>query len=306
MAEKKITDVGFYTGKQNLLESFTKYSALPADTARARFDKEVYYMTKAIAGNNMLKEADPTSLMEALVNVAQFGLSLDPALKLGYLIPRKVNGAVQARFEPSYMGMLQLLTQIGALREMKAVCIYENDAVEIDVAADEQVRNHTPWWLNGCVEAGQFVAVYTVAYLSDGRKSYCIMPANEVYSIRERSDSYKRGSSPWKTDFDEMAKKTCIRRHFKTLPKVDLRPELQDAVHKVITEQEADYRKATDAKELREDPYVVMLPPADFDLKLKAVSEGITTAEDVIEEHKLAPKQAEQLRQAEPKPEEEQ
>ena len=46
------------------------------------------------------------------------------------------------------------------------------------------------------------------------------MTAEEVMGIRDRSEAWKKGQTgPWKTDFNEMAKKTVIRNAFKMWPK---------------------------------------------------------------------------------------
>jgi hypothetical protein len=58
------------------------------------------------------------------------------------------------------------------------------------------------------------------------------MPSDDVVSIRDRSEAWKRNQSgPWKTDFEEMAKKAVIRNAFKTWPKTDKFARLEEAVH---------------------------------------------------------------------------
>ena len=57
-----------------------------------------------------------------------------------------------------------------------------------------------------------------------------VMPAegkNSIDSIRRRSPAASRGGSPWDTDFEEMAKKTVLRRALKAIPKS---PKLAEAI----------------------------------------------------------------------------
>jgi recombination protein RecT len=52
--------------------------------------------------------------------------------------------------------------------------------------------------------------------MKDGEKSREFMDVDQINAIRQRSRSGKSG--PWVSDFDEMAKKTVVRRHSKRLP----------------------------------------------------------------------------------------
>jgi recombination protein RecT len=58
--------------------------------------------------------------------------------------------------------------------------------------------------------------VYAVAKLKDGACQFEVMGKNDVDAIRGRSKSANSG--PWVTDYDQMAKKTVIRRLIKYLP----------------------------------------------------------------------------------------
>jgi hypothetical protein len=67
--------------------------------------------------------------------------------------------------------------------------------------------------------------VIAVAKLRDGGRQFDVMTKAEVDAIRKRSLS--GGNGPWVTDYEEMAKKTVIRRLFKMLP---VSVEMQRAV----------------------------------------------------------------------------
>ena len=45
------------------------------------------------------------------------------------------------------------------------------------------------------------------------------MNIDAIHAIRARSESFKRGNGPWVTDFEEMAKKTIVKREYKYWPK---------------------------------------------------------------------------------------
>ena len=114
-----------------------------------------------------------------------------------------------------------------------------------------------------------------------------------------------KAGSKWKTMPELMLMYRAATLFVRTYaPEISMGLQTADEMHDIISAEGREVPNEAISK--REDPYITLLPAKDFELKLKAVSEGISTAEDIIEEHKLAPKQAEQLRQAEPKPEEEQ
>ncbi|MCY1536136.1 RecT family protein [compost metagenome] len=60
------------------------------------------------------------------------------------------------------------------------------------------------------------------------------MSRDDIDGIMNRSQSVKSGkSSPWKTDYGEMAKKTVVKRAYKYWPKTD---RLDRAIHHLNTE----------------------------------------------------------------------
>ena len=62
-----------------------------------------------------------------------------------------------------------------------------------------------------------------MATLADGRKQAEWMDSEEINKVRDSSDSYKsektRPFSPWTNHWEEMARKTVLRRLYKYLPR---------------------------------------------------------------------------------------
>jgi recombination protein RecT len=83
-------------------------------------------------------------------------------------------------------------------------------------------------------DRGEIVGVYCVAKTNHGDWVTDTMTIDEVYAIRDRSESYKAGkSTPWKTDPGEMIKKTIVKRASKMWPKTD---RLDEAIHHLNTD----------------------------------------------------------------------
>jgi len=188
-----------------------------------QFRAERGYAMQILQNNSYLlgvAEKNPISLMQAIRNVAAIGLSLNPAKKQAYLIPRKVkidNNYVDKIFlEPSYMGLCDIATGIGSIQWVQAKCVYAND-VFVDNGPG-QAPTHT--YNAFSKERGEFVGVYCTAKTIGGDFLTTIMDKAQIEAIRDKSESWKRGQSgPWKDFFEEQAKKTVVRNAYKMWPK---------------------------------------------------------------------------------------
>ncbi len=197
------------------------------------FIKEAAFAMQIFQGNDYLNNTSTESKVQSLMNLADSGLTLNPTMKLAYLIPRKG----KCILEPSYMGLVKLLTDTGSVRSIESHPVYEGDECEIDMASDRKVLRHTPYMMRG-VPMGKMVALYSIATLADGAKHFEIMSYPEIMAIKGRSESVKSGrSSPWDTDEVEMCRKTVLKRHTKHLPK----SARFEALAKAIELDNADY-----------------------------------------------------------------
>lgn len=176
------------------------------------------YLMKVAVGS-------PQSLQQAITNVAAIGLSLNPAEKLAYLIPRNLkvgDNKWENRIflEPSYMGLIRLATNSGSIKWIQAACVYKEDSYIDNGLGSKPDHTFSPFAT--LEERGDFVGVYAVAKTKDGDYLSATMNAERVYEIRGRSESYKKHQKgTWVDDFVEMSKKAAIRLLFKTLPRTD-------------------------------------------------------------------------------------
>jgi len=174
------------------------------------------YLMKVAQGNE-------ASLAQAITNVAAIGLSLNPAEKQAYLIPRNIKEGdkwVSKIFlESSYMGLCKLATDSGSIEWVQANCVYQNDTFTDNGPGERPTHKYNAF----SKERGEFVGVYCVAKTHTGDFLTTVMPVDDVYNIRERSEAWKKGKfGPWATDFNEQAKKTVVRRGFKMWPRTNL------------------------------------------------------------------------------------
>lgn len=181
------------------------------------FEKEKSYALQALMSNaTLLKTAmdNQQSLQAAIFNVALAGLTLSPVQKLAYLIPRK--SAVV--LEPSYMGLIKILTDAGIVKSIRAEVVYRDDTFNYELGTAPFIK-HVPL-ITAERKKENIIAVYAVAEFGDNQFQMEVMSKSEIDNIMNRSESAKSGSfSPWKTDYSEMARKTVLRRAYKYLPK---------------------------------------------------------------------------------------
>lgn len=197
------------------------------------YARESNFAVMTLMGNDYLRQIalnNPQSFLESINTVALTGLSLNPALKLGYLVPRK--GKVV--FQSSYMGKLEILYRNGVVKKAEANLVYENDDFDFNKGSNSYLA-HKP---NVFGDRGQLLGGYYYIELANGGVIFDVMPKRRIDEIKSRSESVKAGkSSPWVTDYEEMARKTVLNWGFKFIPKTDV----SEALLKVLETDDNDF-----------------------------------------------------------------
>lgn len=163
-----------------------------------------------------LLNCNPESFLGAVLQCAQLGLEPGGALGHCYLLPfgngKAKDGRPNAQLIIGYRGMIDLARRSGQIVSICAYTVHEKDHFEWRLGLDPDIQ-HVP---SPEADRGKMTYVYAVAKLKGGGVQFEVMSRAEVEKVRKQS---KAGSSgPWVTHFDEMAKKTVIRRLFKYLP----------------------------------------------------------------------------------------
>ena len=161
---------------------------------------------------------DNISLMSCLMRASSLGLEPSAVNGLGdcYIIPRNNNktGSMEASFMLGYKGMLRLARNSGEIESISARCVHKGDFFEYEFGLHEDLRHKpTPDTKDG---AENVTHAYCVARFKDGGYHIEVMSRKEIEAARKFSNSGKTG--PWNTHWEEMAKKTVIRRASKMWP----------------------------------------------------------------------------------------
>jgi recombination protein RecT len=172
-----------------------------------------------------LVDCTTLSVVGGVMAAAQLGLEIGTSLGQAYLVPHRVQGALTAVFIPGYRGMIDLSRRSGTVSVIDAVVVHRRDPVFRVVLGIAPRIDHEPY--TGDLEAGDLRAVYARCLMRDGSTQFVFLTKREVDSVRKRSKAGDSG--PWVSDFEEMAKKTAIRRLWKVLP-VSVEKAMQKAI----------------------------------------------------------------------------
>jgi len=168
----------------------------------------------AVQKTPQLLDCDPRSLIGCIVQASQLGLEPDGVLGHAYLIPfrNSKTGGTDCQLIPGYKGLIDLSRRSGQISTIYAKIVHAKDHYKIAYGL-KPVLEHRP---ADDEDPGPVIASYAVAQLRDGGIQYEWMWKREVDTIRKRSRA--GGSGPWVTDYEEMCKKTVLRRLCKMLP----------------------------------------------------------------------------------------
>ena len=185
--------------------------ALPSVITPERFIRMV---TTAMNTNPQLKECSAESFLGAMMAAAQLGLEPNTQLGQAYIIPYKNKGKQEAQFQIGYKGLIDLAYRSGEVTMIQAHVVYENDDFDYELGLDPKLK-HVPAKSN----RGEPVYVYAIFKTKSGGEGFECMSMDDVKSHAARySQAYNSSYSPWKTNFEEMAKKTVLKRVLKYAP----------------------------------------------------------------------------------------
>lgn len=183
------------------------------------FEVEAGFAVQQLEANDYLLSiamGNRQSVVNAVTNVAAIGISLNPARKQAYLVPRDKKVCLDI----SYIGLVDLATQSGSIIWAKSELVYENDSFQMGEPGTLPAHKFNPF----SKARGDVVGAYVVAKTPGGEYLCDAMSIDEINAIRDRSSAWrayisKKVSCPWVTDPGEMAKKTVIKRASKLWPK---------------------------------------------------------------------------------------
>ncbi len=162
-----------------------------------------------------LQKCSLTSIIGGVIRASELGLELQPQLGQAYLVPY----GKEAQMLVGYRGYIKLAMNTGLVSYFDAHEVHELD--DFDFAYKPKYIRHKPF-MSG--DRGKVTCYYAAVRFRDGSEDFEVMTHAEVHAhMVKYSKGATRADSPWKTAFNEQAKKTVIRRLVKRVP---MSPEL--------------------------------------------------------------------------------
>ncbi|HAT1527742.1 recombinase RecT [Morganella morganii] len=186
--------------------------------------KESQFAIQAFQKNDKLAEAalkNQASAQNAIINVAAIGITLNPASKLAYLVPRKG----EVCLDISYMGLLHLAQATKAIIWGQCKLVHEKDVYESNGLELPPTHKY-----NAFGERGAVIGGYCTVKTAEGDYLTEEMTLEDIKAVEATS---KASNGPWKTFWEEMARKTIVKRASKYWPR---RERLDQAIEYINTD----------------------------------------------------------------------
>jgi len=171
--------------------------------------------------NKRILECSPQSILNCLIQSAQYGLKISSVFGYAYVVPYKG----ELNFQIGYQGMVELLYRQPSIAKINTRIVYQNEIEEhkfqVQYGKDEFLH-HIPTFS----KKGGAALYYADLTFKDGTYKFAILSLEEALEAQEKSPS--KTKIFWTNGFDSMALGKAIRKLYKTLPKSPSLPELPD------------------------------------------------------------------------------
>lgn len=172
-----------------------------------KVDRLIKLVLVAAEKNPKILSCTQGSIYQSVMTSAELGLDISGTLGEAYLIPYGTTCTIII----GYKGMAKLARQSGEIARIDSDVVYTNDHF-VYRKGTAPILDHSP-----CVsgDRGTLLGVWAlVEYKYGGGVETEFLGREEIDKIRRASRS--SGAGPWKDWFDEMAKKSAIKRVLKT------------------------------------------------------------------------------------------
>ncbi len=187
-------------------------------------------MLDLYSGDSYLQKCDPQAVALECVKAATLNLPISKTLGFAYVVPYKN----VPTFTIGYKGLIQLAQRTGQYETINADVVYEGQLKGHDLISGRID-------LSGERKSDDIIGYFAYFRLTNGFEKTLYMSKSDVTAWRDRySPSARSGYSPWNTEFDKMALKTCLRRLISTYG--IMTTEMSEALHKDNSETAVQQR----------------------------------------------------------------
>lgn len=174
----------------------------------------LYYLNEETKNNKQLGtaiQANPVKFAIYLKNLITLGV--DISQRQAYFLPygNEITSVLD------YKTLMALIKKHTNVKSIDAQLVYENEVFHVEQG---KVVEHRQNPFASKDEKGALVGAYSIFTLDDGSKDYYFASLEEINKVKECSKSANSKFSPWNNWYDEMVKKTVIRKGMKFYPMI--------------------------------------------------------------------------------------
>lgn len=194
--------------KQEKLKSIMKAPSVEQQFQNVLKDNAEPFVASIIDlynGDQYLQECEPKQVVMEAMKAATLKLPVNKGLGFAYIVPYKGKNGFNATMQIGYKGYIQLAMRTGQYRIINADHVYEGELKHLNKLTGEIN-------FGGEKKSDKVVGYFAHIEMMNGFSKTLYMTKEDIDKHAKRfSKSYSYAGSPWKTDFDAMAKKTVIR-----------------------------------------------------------------------------------------------
>lgn len=249
----------------------TFQSVLPSHISPEKFMRTI---VGAVQNNPDILSCDRQTIYSSCQKAAQDGLILDG--REAALVKFNGKEGPTCQYMPMVRGLLKKIRNSGKVSTIRAEIVCKMDAFSFNPAKDE-IPNHNPDWFEVEGSRGDMIGAYAVCKLKDGNYEVEIMSLKDIEKVRKKSKSgndfkTNKAKGIWADWYDEMAKKTVLRRLEKRLPSSADVDQMMEHDNEVFDMVESDTEVEIESEPIKQ--------------------EGETRASKIIEEAEVMPDDA--------------
>ncbi len=158
------------------------------------------------ASDTYLQKCNPNLVVMECLKAATLKLPINKSLGFAYVVPYKKQGVDIPQFQLGYKGYIQLAMRTGQYQRLNDGIVYKGQRVDFNPISGDMT-------ISGTKESDEATGYFAFFRLNNGfEKLVYFSKENAEAHGKKFSKSYSKDSSPWKTQFDAMALKTCWRK----------------------------------------------------------------------------------------------
>ncbi len=202
MTERSITPAEKYEKIKKYTSSIEIKNVFAGILGDKKAESYVYSVIVAVSRDPNLLNCSPQSIVRAATQAATLGLSVDPNVGQAYMVPYKG----QATLQVGWRGIRDMAFRSKSIALLNTGTLEEGQEwVEDQLTGRGRIEGHPT--------SNKIIGYFAYMKTFSGREHFEYMTKDEVEAHRNRyAQGYERAGSAWKTAFDNMARKTVLKR----------------------------------------------------------------------------------------------